>query len=662
MRSRGAWWLGSLVLTLGCGRGAPGAAVSVPTPASTARVAGPGGASVVVPEGWRLGDAGRIADPAGALAVQLVERAEAEPAAAAAAAWTAAFAAPAPAVAAVEERAPDDGWDAAFTVAFAATGEAAAGEAARAEVRRRGARAWVALIPAAAADDARAAAIDAAIASLRAPGVVDEVLGGAARAPDAAARAALDRFIDDARARLAVPGAAVAITIDGRVVYEHTVGVRRLGEPAPITVDTRFLLASVTKPLTTFMEAALVDAGVVRWDQPVTAIWPGFAVGDAALTGALRLWHLSCACSGIPARDLDNIFEADVGPEARMATLREQTPTAPLGETYQYSNLMVAAGGYAAAHAAQPTLPLGDAYDQAMRRYVFAPIAMTRTTFDPAEVAAGDHASPHAVGLDGVPRALPDDIERGTRDIRPAGGAWSTLRDLSRFAATEALGGVTPEGRRVVSAANLGERRRLRVHDGDGPDSGYGLGLGVDRYHGLPILSHHGGAFGFGTTLLVLPAQRVGIVVLTNVRNGGGYAQLPFNAVVERALYEALFADAQPRAAALVAYLARARAAADAAAGEGVERAPPAAWLAALAGGYADPHLGAVTVSADGWFDAGEWKSRVGRRLGADGAAALVMLDPPFAGAALPVAADATPPAILVPDATTAYRLERRAR
>lgn len=659
MHPRGVWWLGSLVLILGCGRGA--SAVSTPTPAPMARAVVAGGASVVVPAGWRLTDAGRLADPAGALAVQLVARAEAEPAAAAAAAWTAAFAAPAPAVGAVDERAPDDGWDAAFTVAFAAAG--ADGPGARAEVRRRGARAWVALIPAAgAADDARAAAVDAVVASLRAPGVVDEVLGGAARAPDAAARAALDRFIDDARARLAVPGAAVAITIDGRVVYEHTVGVRRLGEPAPITVDTRFLLASVTKPLTTFMEAALVDAGVVRWDQPVTAIWPGFAVGDAALTAQLRLWHLSCACSGIPARDLDNIFEADVGPEARMATLREQTPTAPLGETYQYANLMVAAGGYAAAHAAQPALPLGDAYDQAMRRYVFAPIAMTRTTFDLAEVAAGDHASPHAVGLDGVPRALPDDIERGTRDIRPAGGAWSTLRDLSRFAATEALGGVTPEGRRVVSAANLGERRRLRVHDGDGPDSGYGLGLGVDRYHGLPILSHHGGAFGFGTTLLVLPAQRVGIVVLTNVRNGGGYAQLPFNAVVERALYEALFADAQPRAAALLGYLTRARAAADVAAGAGVERAPPAAWLAALAGTYADPHLGAVTVSADGWFDAGEWKSRVGRRVGADGAAALVMLDPPFAGAALPLELDATPAAIVVPDATTAYRLERRGR
>jgi len=652
-----AWWLGSLVLALGCGRAAPGPARPGPAPGVAApRAALVSGASVVVPTGWRLvdGPVARVDDAAGAAAVWIVERSEAEPAVAAAAAWRAAFAATAPPADAVDELAPDDGWDAAATVTFAAPGAAA-----RAEVRRRGPSTFVALVAAGAADAPTRAAIDALVASLRGPGMVDEVLSGPARAPDAATRAALDRFIDDARVQLAVPGAAVAVTLDGAVVYEHVVGVRRLGDAAPITVDTRFLLASVTKPLTTFMEAALVDAGVVRWDQPVAAIWPGFAVGDAALTAQLRLWHLSCACSGIPARDLDNIFEADVGPEARMATLREQAPTAPLGTSYQYSNLMVAAGGYAAAHAAAPTLGLGDAYDQEMQRAVFAPIAMTRTTFDWEAVAADDHASPHALGLDGVARALPDDVERGTRDIRPAGGAWSTLRDLARFAATEAQGGVTPEGRRVVSVANLGERRRLRIHDGDGPDSGYGLGLGVDRYHGLPILSHHGGAFGFGTTLLVLPAQRVGIVVLTNVRNGGGYAQLPFNHVVERALYEALFADAQPRAAALLAYLVRARAAADAAAGAGVERAPPATWTAALAGTYADPHLGRVTLTADGWFDAGEWRSRFGRRVAPDGAVALVMLDPPFAGAALPLVGDAAAPAIVIPDATTAYQLTR---
>jgi CubicO group peptidase (beta-lactamase class C family) len=159
----------------------------------------------------------------------------------------------------------------------------------------------------------------------------------------------------------------------------------------------------------------------------------------------------SCACSGIPARDLDNIFEADVGPEARMATLREQAPTAPLGETYQYSNLMVAAGGYAAAHAAEPTLPLGDAYDQAMRRYVFAPIGMTRTTFDPVEVAAGDHASPHALGLDGVPRALPDDIERGTCDLPCRRRVVDVARPGAARAPPRRRAG-DARGRRVVSA------------------------------------------------------------------------------------------------------------------------------------------------------------------------------------------------------------------
>ncbi|MBK9031169.1 MAG: beta-lactamase family protein [Myxococcales bacterium] len=487
----------------------------------------------------------------------------------------------------------------------------------------------------------------------------DEVLAGPVRPLDVAA---LDAFIDDARARLAVPGAAVAITRDGEVIYQHVVGVRRLGEPAPITVDTRFLLGSVTKPLTTLMEAALVDAGVVRWDDRVTTLLPGFALADAALTARLELWHMSCACSGVGAQDLDNIFEGEVGPEARLAAMATMRPTAALGATYQYSNLMVAAGGYAAAHAAEPARGLGDAYAAVMQRTVFDPIGMTATTLALDAVERGDHASPHALALDGTTRAMPVAIEGGVRSIAPAGAAWSTVRDVARYVATEAARGVAPGGRRVVSAANVEARWRRRIADGDGPDSGYGLGVGVDRYHGVRLLGHDGGAFGFGTTVAVLPDLGVGVVILTNVRNGGAAEQLPFNAVVERAVLEALLVGARPEAAARLTALVQARAEADAAAGQGVELAPPPSWAAGLAGTYRDPRLGDVVVRPavhGGSFDAGEWRSDFGRRARPDGVVELVLVDPPFAGTGLAIEGDAAHLRIVVPDALVTYRLER---
>src|SRR6185312_10968286 len=109
--------------------------------------------------------------------------------------------------------------------------------------------------------------IDTLLGTLKPAGMAEEKLAGPVRALDAAA---IDEFATRALKQLEVPGAAIGVIVDGKVVYERVLGVRTLGDPAPITPDTRFLLASVSKPMTTLMEGALVDAGTLRWDTPVT--------------------------------------------------------------------------------------------------------------------------------------------------------------------------------------------------------------------------------------------------------------------------------------------------------------------------------------------------------------------------------------------------------
>ena len=493
--------------------------------------------------------------------------------------------------------------------------------------------------------------------------------GGPTRgaALSAEARATLDRVIDDARLRLEVPGAAVAITLGGDVIYERAVGVRALadGETVadaagePVTADTRFLLGSVTKPMTTFLIATLVDERVLTWDARVVDLLPGFAVDDATGGATLTLADLACHCSGLPGRDLEPIFEAGLAPEARIATLAAVAPTAARGTTYQYSNLAFAAAGFAAARATAPGGGLGPAYDEAMAARVFAPLGMD-ATFDRAEVAAGDHAAPHALALGGAVRAMAIDVEAAVDGIRPAGGAWASVRDLAAFAATEARGGLAPDGRRVVSRAALAERWRLRIEDGDGPGSGYGLGLGVGRRGDEPMLTHDGGAFGFGTSLVVIPGRELGVAVVTNVRNGGGHQQLPWNAVVVDAILAVL--DGEAPATDEVERLVAARRAADAEAMAGVEPAPTR-WWATVAGRYRAPALGVVELTADGWFDVGEWRSRFGRRTDDAGGVALVLLDPPFAGTPLAWHVDEDGAAVIdVPDAVRPYQLRREPR
>lgn len=591
------------------------------------------GATLVGPSGWWVSQApGRITlrDPERKITVTLIERPEPDLLQAITAAWSEDRPGPPPTPRDEPDAPPPEGgWERQLWVDYDAPPTPR--QVVQAWARRYGPTSYVALIEGDPATlDTREAQLRAALGSLHPPGMAEESLAGARpRALDPAGVALLDHFIADAFAALEVPGAAVAVIAQGQVVYERSFGVRALGAPAPVTPGTLFLLASITKPMTTFMQATLVDAGLFTWDTPVTTLLPNFALGDPVLTRQLAMWHMSCACTGMPRQDLEDLFEyGDFRPEDRLASMRAMRPTTGLGETFQYSNLMVAAGGFAAAHAYAPTRPLGEAYAQVMKARVFEPIGMSATTLDFAAVEAAEHAVPHALALDGRPRPMPLRIEEAVRPIAPAGGVWTNLRDMERYVMTELAFGVAPNGARVVSEANLTARRILRVRSSE--HGGYGLGLDVDDDHGLSVLSHDGGALGFGTSMFLLPDQGLGLVVLTNVRNGRGAQQLPFNAVVLRRILEVLFPMAQPRAELELAYARALHRRALAQSGRGVELTPDAAWLAPLQGTYTHPTLGTVTIQGNR-FDAGEWQTTFGRRT-QDGLTTLVFLDPPFAG------------------------------
>ncbi|MFO0725851.1 MAG: serine hydrolase domain-containing protein [Myxococcota bacterium] len=642
----------SLLLLASC------AASSAPAPSGDHNLTTASGATLEIPDGWSLraaGEAKVLEDPQQLLRVTLVERPEADLLRAIDAAWG--LARPGATLMLKGEPdapPPDGGWDSQLWEEF----EAPAGQrlVLQAWARRFGDISYVALIE---GDEAtlgkRQAQLDTSLGSLRPPGMRDESLAG--QPPRPLDPAALEAFISSALAALEVPGAAVAVISKDRVIYEHSWGVRALGSAEPITPETLFLLASITKPMTTLMEATLVDAGLFSWGTPVTQLLPSFALGDPELTRKVELWHMSCACTGMPRQDLEDLFEyGNYTPEARLASMKDMKPTTALGETFQYSNLMVAAGGFAAAHAYAPDLPLGAAFAKAMREKLFQPIGMRSTTLDLAVVQKSEHASPHALSIDGQPRPMPLEIEAAVLPIAPAGAVWTNLHDMERYVITELQEGLAPGGARVVSPENLRARRTMRVRSSE--KGGYGLGLDVGDYHGLLALSHDGGAFGFGTSMLMFPEEGLGFLVLTNVRNGGGYQQLPFNAVVLRKMVELLFQSAKPRATIELSYDQKARRQASAQAIRGLERTPEAAWLSRLSGTYTHPTLGTVTIQGDR-FDAGEWQTRFGRRV-EGGVTNLVFLDPPFAGSGPRVEEEGGKLRLVIDYGEGRYAFERR--
>ena len=440
---------------------------------------------------------------------------------------------------------------------------------------------------------------------------------------------ALKTFVRHSMDELGIPGAAIAVVDHGRILFEGGFGVRRLGDPAPVDAHTLFMIASNTKPLTTLLLARLVDQGKLAWSEPVVQAYPGFRLGDEATTDRVEVRHLVCACTGMPRRDYEWGLNSrpDTPAANTFALLATMQPTTPFGKAYQYNNLMAAAAGYVAGHALFPEKELGDAYDAAMQRELFAPLGMHETTFDFARALRGDHADPHGFDADGnpAPAALaPDYMEV---PYRPQGGAWSSAHDLIRYVRLELAEGRLPGGRRLVSAENLLARRRPGVTIDD--HSFYGIGLIGDTGWGVPVFHHAGADPGYKSDFVFIPDADVGAVILTN-GDGGDALGRPFIAKLVELLY-----GGTPQAEARVTASAR-RIRTEAATLRKTLTIPADRDLAsALAGTYANPELGTITVSQDGdgtSFRFASWGSKVGSRRNDDGTASFVTIDPTTAG------------------------------
>jgi CubicO group peptidase (beta-lactamase class C family) len=329
----------------------------------------------------------------------------------------------------------------------------------------------------------------------------------------------LEGYIEEALQKFNVPGAAVAIVQNDEIVYIEAFGTRDLTTGEPVTPDTQMMIGSTTKTMTTMLMATLVDDGQMEWDTPVVEILPEFRVADPMLTEQITVRNLVCACTGVPRRDLELLFHAN---ELSAGDVIESLETfeffTDFGEAFQYSNQMVATGGYAAAAAAGGEYgDLYDAYAQAMQERVIDPIGLTNTTLSFEEVVAQEqYATPHGLYLDGQYQPISLEIERLLTPIAPAGLYWSTVEDMARYLLTELNMGVTPEGERVVSAENLQVTWTPQVSVT--AESSYGLGWIVDDYKGQRMLQHGGNTFGFTSDLAFLPEANLGIVVLANAR------------------------------------------------------------------------------------------------------------------------------------------------
>ncbi|MFZ2987550.1 serine hydrolase domain-containing protein [Ideonella sp.] len=499
----------------------------------------------------------------------------------------------------------------------------------------------------------RGAPIGKYYSSLRPQGYERESFAGRTPKPLTPERVEqLKAFVADGMKQLDVPGVGLSFISGGKVVWAGGLGVRELGKPAKVDADTLFMAASNTKSMTSALMALAVDAGKLRWDQPAAEAYPSFRLADPAVTRSVQVKHLVCACTGMPRQDMEWLFADSKAPaKATFDQLSAMKPTSQFGEVFQYSNLMVGAGGLIAAQALRPGQELGAAYALSMREYLFKPLGMKHTTFDFDQALRGNRAWPHGEALDGSTRRASMDLNYTMRPTAPAGAVWTSPRDFSQWVLMELAKGRTPDGKALISETNWAARYVPQVMVGE--DASYGLGLFIDRQYGIPIASHGGDMLGFHSNMIWLPEHGIGVTILTNSDAG-----VLLRGPLQRKLLELVF-DGRPEADERLKVSVANRAVENAKARELLTMPVPAPAIMALAPRYDHPALGRILVKHQAGklhFQFAHWASEMALRNNQDGTQSYVTIDPGEGGIEFLRDDQAQPPALVLRDAQHEYR------
>ncbi|MCA1578206.1 MAG: beta-lactamase family protein [Acidobacteria bacterium] len=330
-----------------------------------------------------------------------------------------------------------------------------------------------------------------------------------------------------------MPGAVMGIVVDGEVVWVKAAGIREATNKAPVTPETVFRIASMTKSFTALAILKLRDDGKLSLDDPVTRYVPALAdlPYPTSDSPTITIRHLLTHSEGFPEDNAWGDRQLAQTDETMRAWMRAGIPfsTVP-GTAYEYSNYGFAILGQIIAKAS------GGPYANYMRDNILRPLGMNSTTFEKSEVPQ-DRIALGYRREDNAWKAEPI-LAHGS--FGAMGGLWTNTHDLARWVAflMSAFPPRDEVDRGPVKRGSVREMQQLwRMSPGsafrsttDAPlqlnVSGYGYGLGVAQDCRFAyVIGHGGGLPGYGSLMRWLPGYGVGLIAMSNLTYGG------FNAI-----------------------------------------------------------------------------------------------------------------------------------
>lgn len=318
--------------------------------------------------------------------------------------------------------------------------------------------------------------------------------------------AGLVERLEEKRETHHVPGMAIVVVLDGRVVLARGFGITDLETGDPVTEETLFMIGSTTKAFTSALAAMMVDAGKIGWDEPIATYLPYFDPQvdsedpDARVTIRDALSHRSgfsrmgvfLTAQGVPPKE---VLEVAANAE----------PYDGFREAFHYNNIMYLASGTATATVA------GTDWHKLLHKKIFKPLGMkssssisgkTKGTLHPGYAWDEDLAKHDAQPI------LPIDV------AGPAGSIVSNANDMGRWL-TFLLGRGEFGGKRLVRRVSLEETWKSNITIAEGVD--YGMGWMLREWEGRKVLEHGGNIHGFAAQVALIPEEQLGFALMTNL-------------------------------------------------------------------------------------------------------------------------------------------------
>jgi CubicO group peptidase (beta-lactamase class C family) len=336
----------------------------------------------------------------------------------------------------------------------------------------------------------------------------------------------LDRYVARVMATFEVPGLALSVVKEGRVLLAKGYGVRKLGSPEPVDARTRFGIASNTKVVTATALGLLVEEGKLEWDAPVIRYLPAFAMYDPFVTRELTVRDLLVHRSGLGLGAGDLLWwpPSTYSRQEIAHRLRFLKPATSFRSAYAYDNVLYTVAGELIEHLS------GMSWEDFVTTRILQPAGMASSDArHSAAGVAGNVATTHA-RINGTVRPIAPFLSDNTN---PAGGIMSGADDMAKWMIIQLDSGRTASGRLfsertarelwtlvtpIPIVDPLPGLRALRPNF-----NGYGLGLGIRDYRGYKMLTHTGGLPGYLSRVAMLPDLKLGVVVLTNQESGHAF-------------------------------------------------------------------------------------------------------------------------------------------